>query len=115
MLETLPQKKEGFMNKNSKNDFEMLDDYADILETSNLSHAVRGKYYQRYQNLQGKIPVTIKTQEGDRHIILHTIKAKAKIEANGKLVADIASNLSPGEYQITIMIEEPQKSTHEST
>lgn len=54
MLETLPQKKEGFMNDNSKNDSEMLDDYADILETSNLSQAVRGKYYQRYQNLQGR-------------------------------------------------------------
>lgn len=88
-------------------DSELLDEDSDSLDNYDLSKSVRDKYQEKYQALKGKIPVTIKTQEGEKNVILHTIKAKAIIDNNKQLKLDLISDLLPGEYEVTIIIEEP--------
>lgn len=100
------------MNKESniKTHSELLEDDSDNLDNYDLSKGVRGKYYQQYQALKSKIPVTIKTQNGDKNVILHTIKTKAILDKNGQLTVQIISDLLPGEYEVTVTIEEATKS-----
>jgi hypothetical protein len=97
------------MNKvsNTGDDDEMQDDYSELLEGYDFSKAVRGKYHQEYRNFQGKVPVKITSKEGDKYVTLCTLKAEATIAADGKLTAQIPADFAPGEYRITLIIEEP--------
>jgi hypothetical protein len=106
----LAKEREAFMNKDSeiKTHSELIEEDLDNLDNYDLSQGVRGKYYQQYQELNDKIPVIIKTENEDKKVILHSIKTRAILDKNGKLTAQIISDLLPGEYEITLTIEEPK-------
>jgi len=103
-LQTL---KEKYMNKvsNSSDDDEMLDDYSELFE-KNWSKVVRGKHHQKYRNLNGKISVTIHSEDGDRYVYHREIKTQAMITADGKVIAEVSPDIQPGEYQATLLIQE---------
>ncbi len=103
------------MSKDSKihTPSDSLEDASENLDKYDLSKAVRGKYYAQYQALKGKIPVTIEIEHGEKKVILHTIKTKAILDQKGSLKADIGSDLAPGEYEVTITIEERQNDSSE--
>ncbi|PSF35258.1 hypothetical protein C7H19_17010 [Aphanothece hegewaldii CCALA 016] len=97
-------------SKNNYSDQE-IEDISDNLENYDLNQAVRGKFYDKYQALKGKVPVTIQTQEGEKKVILHTIKTQGILDLAGNLKAKIMSDLLAGEYEVTIIIEELQTMT----
>jgi hypothetical protein len=98
------------MNKdnNAPDDYEMAEDYSAILKESDLSKARRGKYYQQYRSFQGRIPVTIKSEKGDRHLNHLHFETEAKVTADGKLIAEAPPDIAPGKYRIMLVIEEPR-------
>ncbi|MCL1468094.1 hypothetical protein [Argonema galeatum] len=89
-----------------KSDYEMPDDYSEILDGYDLSKAVRGKYSQRYLKDKQKSIVKITSEDGDRYVTMKTIKAKAIVTDDGKLTAEVESDMKPGEYRVTLIIEE---------
>lgn len=99
------------MSKESKvnHPSEQLEDASDNIENYDLTTSIRGKYHEQYQALKGKIPVTIKTNEGDKQVYLYTLKAQATIDENGHLRTKIVSDLKPGTYEVTITIEQPDQ------
>ncbi|MGH8000901.1 MAG: hypothetical protein ACREPR_16115 [Brasilonema sp.] len=109
------------MNKvsNHEDDYEMPDDYSDILEKYDLSKAVRGKYHEAYRSFKGKVPVKITSTEGDRYVTLRTVKAEATVTPDGKLIAQLDSDshdqIAPGEYKVTLIIEEPTTPSPQET
>ncbi|WP_449420224.1 hypothetical protein [Phormidium nigroviride] len=94
------------MNKvsNSSDDYEMLDDYSELFE-KNWSKVVRGKHHPKYRNLNGKISVTIRSEDGDRYVYHREIKTQAMITADGKVIAEVLQDVQPGEYQATLLIQ----------
>lgn len=107
MLVQLQTLKEKYMNKisNSSDDYEMLDDYSELFE-KNWSKVVRGKYHQKYRNLNGKISVTIRSEDGDRYVYHQEIKIQAMITADRQVIAEVSPDIQPGEYQATLLIQE---------
>jgi len=95
------------MNKvfNSSDDDEMLDDYSELFE-KNWSKVVRGKHHQKYRNLNGKISVTIHSEDGDRYVYHREIKTQAMITADGKVIAEVSPDIQLGKYQATLLIQE---------
>ena len=105
--------KEEFMNKisNHNDDHEMPDDYSELLDEYDFSKAVRGKYHEKYRSYQGKTPVNITSADGDRYVTLRTVK----VEAIGKLTVQLDGDITPGEYRVTLIIEEPATLNTEQT
>ncbi|MGK7946080.1 MAG: hypothetical protein AB4058_16590 [Microcystaceae cyanobacterium] len=97
------------MNKDSNVNpqSELLEEDFERLEHYDLTQGVRGKYYHDYQSVKNAVPVTIKTEAGDQKVILHSLKTKANLNSKGQLTAQIDSDLCAGNYQVTIIIEEP--------
>ena len=95
------------MNKvsNSSDDFEMLDDYSELFE-KNWSKVVRGKHHQRDRNLNSKISVTIRSEDGDRYVYHREIKTQAMITADHQVIAEVSQDIQLGEYQATLLIQE---------
>ena len=106
MLVQLQTLKEKYMNKvsNSSDDYEMLDDYSELFK-KNWSKVVRGKHHQKYRNLNGKISVTIHSEDGDRYVYHREIKTQATITPDGQVIAEVLQDIQPGEYQATLLIQ----------
>jgi nicotinamide riboside kinase len=100
---------EEFMNH------EMPDDYSELLDEYDFSKAVRGKYHEKYRSYQGKIPVNITFNDGDRYVTLRTVKVKAIVTPDGKLTVQLDGDITPGEYRVTLIIEEPATQNAEPT
>lgn len=109
--------KEEFMNKisNHNDDHEMPDDYSEFIDGYDFSKAVRGKYNEKYRSYQGKIPVNITSNDGDRYVTLRTVKVEAIVTPDGKLTVQLDGDITPGEYRVTLIIEEPATSNTEQT
>jgi hypothetical protein len=85
----------------------MPDDYSELLDGYDFSKAVRGKYHEKYLRSQGKIPVKITSNDGDRYVTLRTVKVEALVTPDGKLTVQLDGDITPGEYRVTLIIEEP--------
>jgi hypothetical protein len=109
--------KEEFMNKvsNQNDDYEMPEVHSELIDGYDLSKAVRGKYHDQYRSYQGKIPVKITSADGDRYVTLRTVKAEAIVTPDGKLTVQLDGDITPGEYRVTLIIEEPATSNTEQT
>lgn len=46
-------------------------------------------------------------EDSDRNVTLRKVKAEAEIAPDGKLTAEITSHFPPGQYRVTLIIEEP--------
>lgn len=95
------------MNKvsSSNDDYEMLDDYSEMFE-KNWSKVVRGKYSDRYPKDRKPI-VRITAEDGVRYVTMKWIEAQGTITPDRKLTVLLPSSISPGEYQVTLLIKEP--------
>lgn len=102
--------KEEFMNNISNQN----DDH-EIVERYDFSKAVRGKYHEKYRSYQGKIPVNITSNDGDRYVTLRTVKVEAIVTPDGKLTVQLDGDITPGEYRVTLIIEEPATPNTEQT
>ena len=107
MLVQLQTLKEKYMNKvsNSSDDDEMLNDYSELFE-KNWSKVVRGKHHPKYRNLNGKISVTIHSEDGDKYAYHRELKTQAMITADRQVIAEVSPDIQPGEYQATLLIQE---------
>jgi hypothetical protein len=102
--------KEKSMNKvinDPIKDDEMLDDYSEVLTESHLKSAVRGKYAQ---SLADKDTSTIKiiAENEERYVNMKTIEVAAFVNNEGQLTVQVPSNLTEGQYQAVLIIEEPK-------
>jgi mRNA-degrading endonuclease RelE of RelBE toxin-antitoxin system len=79
------------------------------------SKAVRVKYHEKYRTYQGKIPVNITSNDGDRYVTLCTVKVEAIVTPDGKLTVQLNGDITPGEYRVTLIIEEPATLNTEPT
>lgn len=107
MLDLLQKMKEDFMNKvsNSNEDYEMLDDYSELLE-KNWSKVVRGKHYHSYP--KDKQPVVrITGTDSVRFVKLKQLEVQAVITPDLKLIAQVPLEIPPGEHQVSLLIGEP--------
>jgi hypothetical protein len=82
----------------------MLDDYSEMFKSQK---GVRGKYYNRLTEMEHEPSVRLVDADGsDRMVTLKTIYADAAIAADGQMVAQLDTNLPPGNYRVVVMIEE---------
>ena len=103
-------------NISSQNDdHEMPEVHSELLEGYDFSKAVRGKYHEEYRSYQGKIPVNITSNDGDRYVTLRTVKVEAIVTPDGKLTVQLDGDITPGEYRVTLIIEEPATRNTEPT
>lgn len=47
-------------------------------------------------------------EDGDRDVTLRRVKAEAAIAPDGRLTAQLPSDFAPGQYRVTLIIEEPR-------
>lgn len=91
------------MNKDSKPDCPSDPiEAAEMLAEYDFSHAVRGNFRQPLDSLRAKI----RTQTGDRQVVIKTIEVLAVVNSNGEVTLKLPSDISPGEHHITVLIEE---------
>lgn len=91
-------------NFNAEN-YEMLDDYSEVLTNGHLGKAVRGKYAQSANN--DSSTVKIKGEDGDRYVKMKTIEVEALVNHEGNLMVQVPSNLKEGQYQAVLIVEIP--------
>lgn len=101
------------MNKasNSNDDYEMLDDYSEILDR-NWSKVVRGKYSHRYP--KDRQPVArITSSDGVKYVQMRWFEAQALITPDHKLTAKVTSDIPLGEHRVSLLIQVPANLTSE--
>ena len=54
--------------------------------------------------------VAIANKDGDRDVAIKTFKTEAFVTPDNKLIAQVDTDIPPGEYQATLIIEEPKNS-----
>ena len=91
-------------NCNAEN-YEMLDDYSELLTNDHLGKAVRGKYAQSV-NIDSST-VKIKDEDGDRYVKMKTIEVEALVNHEGNLTVQLPSNLKEGKYQAVLIVQIP--------
>ncbi|MGI2903414.1 DUF2281 domain-containing protein [Tolypothrix sp. VBCCA 56010] len=104
---------EDFLNDPEVREFSVND--SEFLDGYDFSKAVRGKYHEKYRSYQGKIPVNITSNDGDRYVTLRTVKVEAIVTPDGKLTVQLDGDIMPGEYRVTLIIEEPATPNTEQT
>lgn len=100
------------MNKlSNSNDDEMLDDYSEMFER-NWSRVVRVKFCDRYSKDRKPI-VKITGEDGVRYVTMRWLEAEATITPDSQIIILVTSDISPGEYWVTLLIKEPVHQTYE--
>lgn len=80
----------------------------DMLPEYDFSHAVRGNPRQWLETRR----VNIKTETGDRQVVIKTVEVTAVVNANGEVTLKLPPDITPGEHHITLLIEENSHPTN---
>ena len=113
MLGLLQIVKGEYMNKvsNSNDDYEMLDDYSEMLE-KNWSKVVREKFDSPYPKDREPI-VKITGEDGVRYVTMKWQEAQATITVDSQIITLVPSDISLGEHRVTLLIKESANLTCE--
>ena len=88
-------------NPELPDDLEMLDEY-------DFSQGVRGKHYIPNINPDRQpVVVRIRSEDGDRYVTMRIIEVQAVITPDGKLTAQVPSDILPGKHRVVLRIEQP--------
>lgn len=95
------------MNKTTNSNldnYEMLDDYSEVLTDSHLQKAVRGKYNKSTNSSR----IKIMRENAEKNVRMETIKVEATANNQSELKVHIPSNLAEGKYKAILILEIPQ-------
>lgn len=73
-----------------------------MLDEYDFTHAVRGNPRQ----LLNSPRVKIEAQTGDRQVVIRTVEVVAVVNSEGEVTLKLPPDISPGEYHMTLLIEE---------
>ncbi|HEY9704638.1 MAG TPA: hypothetical protein V6C58_19510 [Allocoleopsis sp.] len=90
-----------YTNQTEENE-EMLEEYGELLEQSNVSKHIRGKYANGSQSI-----VKITSDHQVRNVMGKTIETEANVNDQGELMINIPSEFSQGKYRVTLIVEQP--------
>jgi hypothetical protein len=104
------------MNKaiNLIDDYEMPDDYSELLAGYDFSKVVRGKSRQSHPNRQKPL-VKITGKDGDRYVTISRIEGKGIITTDGNLQVQFLSNVPPGNRSVILTIKKIDDSNNDSS
>lgn len=95
------------MNKTTNSNvdnYEMLDDYSEVLTDSHLQKAITGKYSKS----NNSSIVKIMGENGDKNVNMESIKVEATVNDKSELNVRIPSNLPEGKYKAVLIVEIPR-------
>ncbi|MDB9514373.1 hypothetical protein PN499_24535 [Kamptonema animale CS-326] len=103
------------MNKaiNPIDEYEMPDDYSELLAGYDFSKVVRGKYRQSHPNRQKPL-VKITEKDGDRYVTISRIEGKGIITPDGNLQVQFLSDVPPGNRSVILTIQKIDDSNNDS-
>ncbi|MDF0555575.1 hypothetical protein [Kamptonema sp. UHCC 0994] len=104
------------MNKaiNPIDDYEMPDDYSELLAEYDFSKVVRDKSRQSRPNGQKPL-VKITGKDGDRYVTISRIEGKGIITPDGNLQVQFSSEISPGNRRVILTIKKTDDSNNDSS
>lgn len=88
-------KDSSFISQPQLPDEDMLDEY-------NFSQAVRGNLRQYLD----RSTIRIETDRGDFDVQIKTFEVRAIVDPNGKVTIQLPPDITPGEYQMTLLIQD---------
>jgi hypothetical protein len=74
----------------------------DLLDEYDFSQAIRRN---SRPNLD-RSAVRIETEKGDIEVQIKTVEVKAIVDNNGRVTIQLPPDIAPGEYQMTLLIQE---------
>jgi hypothetical protein len=90
-------------NPNSEivDDWEMEPEY-------DFSKGVRGKHYlPNLSDGQQPVVVKVKSKDEEKYVTMRIVETQAIITADGQLIAQLPSDIIPGEHRVILRIEQP--------
>lgn len=74
----------------------------DLLDEYDFSHAVRRNPRPNLDRSR----VRIETENGDIEVQIQTVEVKAIVDQNGRVTIQLPPEIAPGEYQMTLLIQD---------